>query len=681
MPRGTGEKQARGDVWLETHAAHSAVMVVRHRGRFRFRPVGHHRFGRDQQPGDRCGVLQRHPYDLGRVDDAGTDHVLVVARLRVIAVVGVALFGQLADHDRTIGPGILGNLPGRRLKRLAHDLDTELLVVVGRGQTIEHLGRIEQRDAAAGDDAFLDRGLGRVHRVIDAVLALLDLDLAAAADADHRDAAGQLGQPLLQLLLVVIGGRLLDLRLDLGDPGIDRVLATGAVNDRRILLFDAHALGAPEHVEGDVFELDAEVFRDDLTAGHNREVLEHGLAPIAEAGRLDRGHLEAAAQLVDDQRGERLALDILGDDHQRSTALHHRFEDRQQRLQAGELAFVQQDVRVFELGQHLFRVGDEIGAQITAVELHAFDDVELGFERFRLLDGDDALVADLLHRLGQHAADFLVAIRRDRADLGDLVIGRDLLRALGDIGDDRRHREVDAASQVHRVHAGRDGAHTLTHQRMGEDRRGRRAVAGFGAGSVGDLLDHLGAHVLELVGELDFLGDRYPVLGDPRCAVGSFEDHVAALRPERHANRIGQSVDAAQHALARVATQANVFCSHDYCPLLFGDDAHDVGFFHNDQVFAVELDLVARPFAKQHPVAGLHIERMDLAVVAADTRPDSHDFALGRLFACGIRDQDAAGALLDFIDAADHHPVVQWPEFHDNSPSTQASPEPTGSMR
>src|SRR6266851_5596634 len=196
-----------------------------------------------------------------------------------------------------------------------------------------------------------------------------------------------------------------------------------------------------------------------------------------------------------------------------------------------------------------------------------------------------------------------------------------------------------------------------------------------------DLLDHLGAHVLELVGELDLLGDGYPVLGDPRCAVGSFEDHVAALRPERHANRIGQSVDAAQHALARVATQANVFCSHDYCPLLFGDDAHDVGFFHNDQVFAVELDLVARPFAKQHPVAGLHIERMDLAVVAADTRPDSHDFALGRLFACGIRDQDAAGALLDFIDAADHHPVVQWPEFHDNSPSTQASPKPTGSMR
>src|ERR1700692_3165814 len=37
-------------------------------------------------------------------------------------------------------------------------------------------------------------------------------------------------------------------------------------------------------------------------------------APIAEAGRLDGRDLEAAAQLVDDERGERFALDILGDD-------------------------------------------------------------------------------------------------------------------------------------------------------------------------------------------------------------------------------------------------------------------------------------------------------------------------------------------------------------------------------
>ena len=55
---------------------------------------------------------------------------------------------------------------------------------------------IEQRHAAAGDDAFLDRGAGRVHGVVDAILALLHLDLGGAADPDDRHAAGELGQPL-----------------------------------------------------------------------------------------------------------------------------------------------------------------------------------------------------------------------------------------------------------------------------------------------------------------------------------------------------------------------------------------------------------------------------------------------------------------------------------------------------
>src|SRR4029450_2026475 len=48
------------------------------------------------------------------------------------------------------------------------------------------------------------------------------------ADADHRDAAGQLGQPLLQLLAVVVGGGLLDLLLDLGHAALDLGLLAGA---------------------------------------------------------------------------------------------------------------------------------------------------------------------------------------------------------------------------------------------------------------------------------------------------------------------------------------------------------------------------------------------------------------------------------------------------------------------
>jgi hypothetical protein len=48
---------------------------------------------------------------------------------------------------------------------------------------------------------------------------------------------------------------------------------------------------------------------------------------------------------------------------------------------------------------HLLGVGDEVRRQIAAVELHAFDDVQLELETLGLLDGDDAFLADLLHGL------------------------------------------------------------------------------------------------------------------------------------------------------------------------------------------------------------------------------------------------------------------------------------------
>ena len=220
-----------------------------------------------------------------------------------------------------------------------------------------------------------------MHGVVDAVLLLLDLDLGGAADADHRDAARELGEALLELLAVVVGGRLLDLRLDLADTGLDVRLGACAVDDRGVLLLDAHALGTAEHVEGHVLELDPEVLRDRLAGGQDRDVLEHGLATVAEARRLHRSNLQAAAQLVDHERRERLALDVLGDDEKRLARLNHGLEDRQQRLQRGELLLVDEDVDVLELGDHLLGVGDEVRREIAAVELHALDDVELGRRR------------------------------------------------------------------------------------------------------------------------------------------------------------------------------------------------------------------------------------------------------------------------------------------------------------
>jgi hypothetical protein len=79
-----------------------------------------------------------------------------------------------------------------------------------------------------------------MHRVLHAVLALLDLGLGGVAHPDDRHAACQLGETLLQLLLVVIRGGLLDLLLDLPDAGLDVGLLAGAIDDGGVVLVDRH---------------------------------------------------------------------------------------------------------------------------------------------------------------------------------------------------------------------------------------------------------------------------------------------------------------------------------------------------------------------------------------------------------------------------------------------------------
>src|SRR5208283_2306665 len=186
-------------------------------------------------------------------------------------------------------------------------------------------------------------------------------------------------------------------------------------------------------------------------AGQDRDVLEHGLAAIAEARSLHGRDLQAAAQLIDDERRQGLALDVLGDDQQGLARLHDRLEDRQKRLQRRELLLVDQDVGILELGDEALGVRDEVGREIAAVELQALDDDRLGLEALCLLDRDYALIADLLHRLGDLRADEAVAIGRDRADLGDLVVGGDLLRVGLEVVNDRLDAQIDATLEVQRV--------------------------------------------------------------------------------------------------------------------------------------------------------------------------------------------------------------------------------------
>src|SRR6202000_38778 len=139
----------------------------------------------------------------------------------------------------------------------------------------------------------------------------------SCTDFDDGHAADQLRQTLLQLLAIVVRGGLVDLRANLLHAALDLAVSSAAVNDRRVVLVDRHALRSAQILDLHALELDAEILSDGLAARENSDVLEHGLAAVAEARSLHRSDVQRAAQLVDNQSRQRLAVDVLCNDEQR----------------------------------------------------------------------------------------------------------------------------------------------------------------------------------------------------------------------------------------------------------------------------------------------------------------------------------------------------------------------------
>src|SRR5690625_3186178 len=145
------------------HAAHAAqVAATRHGRGVLLGLIGDDHFGGQQQSADRRGVLQRSAGHLGRVDDAGCEHVFdVLVGRSVVTVLAVGALADVVHHDAAFGTGVGCDLAGRLLQGALQDAGAGLLVTVqGLGQFTYTGDRVDQRDATTGDDAFLDRTAG-----------------------------------------------------------------------------------------------------------------------------------------------------------------------------------------------------------------------------------------------------------------------------------------------------------------------------------------------------------------------------------------------------------------------------------------------------------------------------------------------------------------------------------------
>jgi hypothetical protein len=87
---------------------------------------------------------------------------------------------------------------------------------------------------------------------------------------------------------------------------------------------------ATKVIGGHIFQFDAHVFGNHLSAGQQGDVTQHGLAPVTEAGCFHSCDFQCAVQFVDYQGGQGFAFDILGDDHHRLALLGDFFQQRKE---------------------------------------------------------------------------------------------------------------------------------------------------------------------------------------------------------------------------------------------------------------------------------------------------------------------------------------------------------------
>src|SRR5262245_3551462 len=654
-------------------------------------------------------VLQGAPHHLGRVDDPSLEHVHVLVGPGVVTEGRRRVGEYLLGHDVAVRAGVLDDQLDRRPAGPDHDVVPDLLVVA-EALRLQPVGCEEQGHTAAREDALLIGCPGRVHGVLDAGLLLLHLALGRPADVDLGHPAGQLGDPLRQLLPVVVAGGLVQLLLDRGNPGLDRVLRPLALDHGRVVLVDLHLLGPAEVGDLDVLELDPEVLEDRLPAGQDGDVLEHGLAPVAVPGGLHGRHLEHARlpQLVDDEGRQGIALDVLADDEKRLALAEDLLEHRGQVADRRDLLFVHEDVRVLQLRLHRLRVGDEVRGHVAAVELHALDELVVRVGRLALLDGQDAVLADARHGLGDDLADRVVVVRGDRGDVLQILLVLDRDGHALELGDDVLNGFFDAPLHEHRVGPGDDGPQALVVDGLGQHGRGGGAVAGNVARLRGHLADHAGAHVLVLVLQLDLAGHGHAVLGDGGGAERLLDDDVAAFRAERDLDGLGKLGDPAAHGLAGLHVKSDLLGGH-FQPRWFGssvvwwlgaagwsgastdtgapagwvlfnnptteppnnrpsvDHREHVLLAHDQVVLAggvLLLDLVPGPAGEQDGVADLDLHRGAGAVLLDLAGADRGHLALLGLFLGRVGQENPAGGLLFGLQALNEDAVIEGLEFH-----------------
>jgi len=257
------------------------------------------------------------------------------------------------------------------------------------------------------------------------MLLFLQFGFGCSAHADDCHTAGELRQPFLEFFAVIIAGGFVNFHADLLDASLDSIGITGTAHNGGAVLVCHNLVRLTKIGNRGGFQLASHFFGDHGCAGEDSDVLQHGFAAIAKTGGFDSQRRPHAADAVEDEGRQGFAVNIFGDDHKFALAhLEQFFQDGDDIGSGGNLAVVDQDVGLVEDNFHPVGIGDEVGRNVAAVKFHAFHVFGFKFQTLGFFHRDDAVLANLVHYLGNQVADGFV-LGRDRRNSGNVRLGGD----------------------------------------------------------------------------------------------------------------------------------------------------------------------------------------------------------------------------------------------------------------
>ena len=87
--------------------------------------------------------------------------------------------------------------------------------------------------------------------------------------------------------------------------------AAGAFNDGAVFFFHLNPLGLAKLIERYAFQLETQIFADELAASQNGDVAQHGFAAVAETRRFD-GTNAKSLHLINYEKGQCFAFHVFG---------------------------------------------------------------------------------------------------------------------------------------------------------------------------------------------------------------------------------------------------------------------------------------------------------------------------------------------------------------------------------